>query len=87
MRLEPFGQRIVVKRLTKDQVGSIIMPESVKKTSLEGEVVETGKECEFVKTGDKIIFGRYSGFELPLDGDYKGCLVMNEEDILARMNP
>lgn len=85
MMLYPFGERIVVRRKAEEKIGSIYVPEDVKKLSLIGEVIAKGPDCRVVSIGDVILFGRYSGFELPLNGDYKNCLVMNEEDTLAKI--
>lgn len=63
-------------------IGRIIIPDRVKNQSLEGEVVELGASCSKVKLGDKVLFGRYSGWEVPLDS-YRNCLMMNEGDILG----
>ena len=84
MKLYPQGERLVVRRILQEQIGSIIIPDEAQKESLEGEVVEAGPDCRLVKAGDTIIFGRYSGFELPLNGIYKDCLIMNEIDVLAK---
>lgn len=63
-------------------IGRIIIPDRVKQRSLEGVIVEVGKNCTKVKLGDKILFGNYSGWEVPLDS-YRNCLMMNEGDILG----
>ncbi len=89
MTLVPFGQRVLVKRHADDTIGPgkiIMRAETEKKTSLEGHVIAIGPDCEWVKKGDHIIFGRYAPFELPIrDAEYKEILIMNEPDILARV--
>ncbi|TAL13921.1 co-chaperone GroES [Patescibacteria group bacterium] len=84
MLLEPFGQRIIVRRKTTEKIGLIHVPESSQKTSLEGEVIAVGPEAQWVSPGDKVLFWKHSGFELPntLNG-YDGCLLMNSEDLLS----
>ena len=86
LKLEPFGERIIVRREITEKIGSIIVPESSQKTSLHGTVVAVGPDADWVKPGDRVLFGRYAGFELPgkLDG-YENCLLMNNEDLLAKL--
>jgi chaperonin GroES len=89
MILEPFGERVIVKRLCSDTTaGGIILPDSAKQRSLRGEVVSSGPSCEWVKKGDEVVFGEYSGFSLSfghIDAGMDDCLIMNEEDILAKV--
>ncbi|MBI4889921.1 MAG: co-chaperone GroES [Acidobacteria bacterium] len=92
MALRPLHDRVLVKRLDTAEavVGSIIIPDSAKEKPQQGEVVaagsgkllETGKRVELdVKTGDKILFGKYSGSEVKIDGaEY---LILREDEILA----
>jgi co-chaperonin GroES (HSP10) len=84
MKLEPYGERIIVKRKITEKVGLIHVPDSKQKISLQGEVVEVGPDATWVKPGDRVLFWKNSGFELPneLDG-YKDCLLMNNDDLLA----
>lgn len=82
MRLNPFGERVLVKRGTEEKIGSLYIPEEAKKSSLKGIVIEKGPDCVWVAIGDEILFGRYSGFELPIEG-FKDHLIMNETDIIA----
>lgn len=80
--LEPVFTRLVVKPLVRDKIGSIYIPDkdgSLKAT--EGEVLAVGQECEMVKVGDWIFYGRYSGAEIERNGNK--YVIMNEEDILA----
>ncbi len=87
MKLEPYGQRVIVKRNVEERsAGGIILPDDSQKTGLLGVVIHKGPDCDFVNKGDTILFARFSGFELPLEGEYRNYLVMNEEDILARAN-
>ena len=86
MKLEPFGERIIVKRKITEKVGLIHIPEDKQKRSLQGEVIEAGPDTRWVKVGDKVLFWKHSGFELPSElGEYKECLLMNEEDLLSRI--
>jgi len=86
MKLEPFGERIIVKKQIKEKVGLIHVPEARQKTSLIGEVVAVGPDADWVKVGDTVLFGRHAGFELPVEDEldgYKDCQLMNCEDLLS----
>lgn len=92
--VKPIGQRIVVKRLSPTTTRSgLLMPDVTKQLSKVGEVVHAGEECSFAKVGDIILFAQYSGVRLPVDPtfvkneEYGDCLIMNEEDILGRLDP
>ena len=90
--LRPLHDRILVKRLAEgdEKHGSIIIPDSAKEKPQEGRVIAvgTGKVTDegkrlplAVKEGDRILFGKYSGSEVKIDGvEY---LIMKEEDILG----
>ena len=90
--LRPLHDRILVKRLAEgdEKHGSIIIPDSAKEKPQEGKVVAvgTGKVTEAgrkipldVKAGDRILFGKYSGSEVKLNGEE--LLIMKEEDVLG----
>jgi chaperonin GroES len=90
--LRPLRDRILVKRLAEgdEKHGSIIIPDSAKEKPQEGQVVAvgTGKVTEAgrkipldVKAGDRILFGKYSGSEVTLEG--QEYLTMREEDVLG----
>jgi chaperonin GroES len=90
--LRPLHDRVLIKRLEEqgEKHGSIIIPDSAKEKPQEGKVIAvgTGKVTEdgkklplAVKEGDRILFGKYSGSEVKIDGtEY---LIMKEEDILG----
>lgn len=94
-KVRPLHDRILVRRVQEDEktAGGIIIPESAKEKPQRGEVVAVGKgritpEGKTmpldVKAGDSVLFGKYSGTELKLNGaDY---LMMREEDILGVLN-
>jgi chaperonin GroES len=95
IKVRPLHDRILVRRVTEDEktAGGIIIPESAKEKPQRGEVVATGKGRITedgktmpldVKAGDKVLFGKYSGTELKLDG--KEYLMMKEEDVLGILN-
>ena len=92
MKLRPLHDRILVKRLEEEQVtkGGIIIPDSAKEKPIKGEVVaagpgkvaDDGKQIPMgVKTGDKVIFNKYAGTEVKIDGEE--LLIMREDDILG----
>jgi len=92
MKIRPLGDRIVVKRISEEDKtkGGIIIPETAKEKPQEGKVVavskgkmtETGKLMTLdVKAGDRILFGKYSGSEVKLEGEEH--LIMREDDILG----
>ena len=91
-KLRPLHDRVLVKRLDEQDAkhGSIIIPDSAKEKPQEGQVVavgtgrvtDEGKNLPLaVKQGDRILFGKYSGSEVKLDGEE--YLIMKEEDVLG----
>lgn len=92
MKIEPFGERLVVKRLSETERSGLVMPKdsSLVKGSLIGRVIHCGPSAEFVAVDDIILFAKYSGGEIPVDGkylneEYEDCLCMNEENILGKL--
>ena len=92
MTLRPLHDRVLVKRLEEmdDKHGSIIIPDTAKEKPQEGKVIavgtgrvtEDGKKLPLaLKEGDRILFGKYSGSEVKLDG--QEYLIMKEEDVLG----
>ncbi len=92
MNLRPLHDRVLVKRLDSEAktAGGIIIPDTAKEKPMEGKVVavgsgardENGKVQKLdVKKGDKILFGKWSGTEVKVDG--QELLIMKESDILA----
>ncbi len=90
--LRPLHDRLLVRRLAEgdDKHGSIIIPDTAKEKPQEGQVVavgtgrisDEGKNRPLaVKQGDRILFGKYSGSEIRLDGEE--FLIMKEEDVLG----
>ena len=91
-KLHPLHDRVLVKRLEEreEMHGSILIPDSAKEKPQEGKVIAvgTGKVTDdgkhlplAVKQGDRILFGKYSGNEVKLDGEE--YLIMREEDVLG----
>jgi chaperonin GroES len=92
MAVRPLNDRVIVKRLDSEEKtkGGIIIPDSAKEKPLEGKVMavgggrkdEKGKAIPLVvKKGDRVLFGKYSGNEIKIDGEE--LVIVREEDILA----
>ena len=92
MHFRPLHDRVAVRRLDAEEktAGGIIIPDTAKEKHQEGEVVavgpgardETGKLVELsVKAGDRVLFGKWSGSEVKIDGEE--LLIMKESDILG----
>ena len=92
MAFRPLGDRVLVKRVEEEQKtkGGIIIPDTAKEKPQEGEVVavgpgardESGKIQPLdVKAGDRILFGKWSGTEVKIDGEE--LLIMKESDVLG----
>jgi len=96
MKIRPLYDRIVVKRIEEQETvrGGIIIPDSAKEKPQEGEVVAVGngKRLEDgklvpldVKAGDRILFGKYSGNDIKLDGEE--YMIMREDEVLGVLDP
>ena len=92
MSFRPLHDRVVVRRLTAEEKtkGGIIIPDTAKEKPQEGEVVAVGTGARddagklvplHVKAGDKVLFGKWSGTEVKIDGEE--LLIMKESDILG----
>ena len=78
MKIRPLQDRVIVKRLEEEEKtkGGIIIPDTAKEKPQEGKVIPLD-----VKVGDRILFGKYSGTEVKIEGEEH--LIMREEDILG----
>jgi chaperonin GroES len=92
MKVRPLNDRIIVKRLEEEEKtkGGIIIPDSAKEKPIEGKVIAVGdgrinKEGKKIpmeiKKGDRILFAKYGGTEIKMDGEE--YLMMKEDDVLA----
>ena len=92
MKFRPLQDRILVKRIDKEEKtsGGIIIPDTAKEKPQEGEVVAVGNGKRLddgkvlpldVKAGDKILFGKYSGSEIKIDGEEH--LILREDEVLG----
>jgi chaperonin GroES len=92
MKIRPLQDRVIVKRVEEEDKtkGGIIIPDSAKEKPMEGKVIAVGKGKVLedgkihpldVKAGDRVLFGKYSGTEVKIDGEEH--LIMREDDILG----
>ena len=92
MKVRPLHDRLLVKRVEEQETtkGGIIIPDSAKEKPIEGKVVAVGsgkilddgkKSPLEVKSGDRILFGKYSGTEIKLEGEEH--LILREDEVLA----
>ncbi|MEZ4221514.1 MAG: co-chaperone GroES [Polyangiaceae bacterium] len=92
MKIRPLHDRLVVKRVKEEETtkGGIIIPDSAKEKPIEGEVVAVGNgklqddgklRPLDIKAGDRVLFGKYSGTEVKLDGEEH--LILREDDVLG----
>ena len=92
MKLRPLHDRVIVKRMEEERMsaGGIVIPDSATEKPIRGEVLAVGngkilengeKRALDIKVGDKVLFGKYSGTEVKVEGEE--LLVMREEDIMA----
>jgi chaperonin GroES len=92
MKIRPLQDRIVVRRVQEEEKtkGGIIIPDSAKEKPIEGEVIAVGNgkvleggkvQALDVKKGDRILFGKYAGTEIKIDGVEH--LILREDDVLA----
>ncbi|WP_424932688.1 co-chaperone GroES [Amaricoccus macauensis] len=96
MQFTPLHDRVLVRRIESEEKtkGGLIIPDSAKEKPSEGEVIAVGEGARkdsgelipmAVKAGDRILFGKWSGTEVKIDGD--DMLIMKESDILGIMGP
>ncbi len=92
MKIRPLQDRVIVKRVEEEEKtkGGIIIPDTAKEKPMEGKIIAAGKGKVLedgkihpldVKVGDRILFGKYSGTEVKIDGEEH--LIMREDDILG----
>ena len=92
MKFRPLHDRVVVRRITAEEktAGGIIIPDTAKEKPMEGEVIAVGPGARGedgkvqpldVKAGDRVLFGKWSGTEVKLDGE--DLIIMKESDIMG----
>ena len=96
MKIRPLHDRVIVKRLEEERTspGGIVIPDTAAEKPIQGKIVAVGKGKILedgqvrpldVKVGDKILFGKYSGTEIKIEGEE--YLILREEEILAKLGP
>ncbi|MFP4035331.1 MAG: co-chaperone GroES [Desulfovermiculus sp.] len=94
MTLKPLQDRVVIKKVEEEQksAGGIIIPDTAKERSMQGDVVavgpgkadKNGQHMEMsVQPGDRVMYGKFAGTEVSIDGE--DHLVMREDDIIAKV--
>jgi len=92
MKIKPLYDRVIVSRIEEQDTtkGGIIIPDTAKEKPAEGKITAVGdgktlengeKQALIVKVGDRVLFGRYAGTEINIDGEEQ--LIMREDDIIA----
>jgi len=92
MKLRPLHDRVIIRRVEEERTspGGIVIPDSATEKPIKGEVVAVGNgrlmengdiRALDIKAGDKVLFGKYSGTEVKVDGEE--LLVMKEDDVMA----
>jgi len=92
MNIRPLHDRVLIKRMEEERTtpGGIVIPDSAAEKPIKGEVIAVGQgkvldngetRALELKKGDKVLFGKYSGTEVKLDGEE--YLVMKEDDVMA----
>jgi len=92
MKFRPLHDRVVVRRITAEEktIGGIIIPDTAKEKPMEGEIIAAGPGARNdqghlvaldVKAGDRVLFGKWSGTEVKIDGEE--LLIMKESDIMG----
>ena len=92
MKIKPLYDRVIVSRIEEQDTtkGGIIIPDSAKEKPAEGKITAVGegktlengeKQALIVKVGDRVLFGKYAGTEIDIDGEEQ--LIMREDDIIA----
>ena len=95
MKIRPLHDRVLVKRLDGEEIssGGIIIPDTAKEKPIEAKVIAVGSgkrdkdgnvHALEVKAGDRVLFSKYSGTEVKIDGEEH--LIMREDDLLAVLN-
>jgi chaperonin GroES len=87
MSIKPLADRVLVKPAVAEEktIGGIIIPDSAKEKPLKGEVIAVGngtkEEAMVLQAGDKVLYGKYAGTEIELEGEQ--YLIMRQSDVLA----
>ena len=88
-KIQPLADRVLIKPEAAEEktVGGIIIPDSAKEKPLRGEILAVGEgtkdEAMVLKVGDRVLYGKYAGTELEIDGEK--YLIMRQSDVLAKV--
>ena len=94
MKIRPLHDRVIIKRMESEtkSAGGIVIPDNAAEKPIKGEVIAVGKgkilengevRALDLKVGDKVLYGKYSGTEVTIDGE--NLLILRESDILAKV--
>jgi len=83
MNFQPLGKRVLVKRVEEEAktASGIIIPDNAKEKPLRGKIVAVSKEVSEIKDGDEVLFAKYGGTEVKIQGEE--YLVLNTDDVLG----
>jgi len=82
----PLFSRLIIKKKEVKQVGLIIVPHNAKSMETsEGEIVAIGGEVDALKVGEYVIYGKYAGAPIEIDGNAGKYVIMNQEDVIAKV--
>jgi chaperonin GroES len=83
MNFQPLGNRVLVERVEDKQTtaSGIIIPDNAKEKPSQGKIVAVGNDVEAIAVGDSVVFGKYSGNDIALEG--KDYLIMDADDIFG----
>lgn len=88
MKVQPLDDRVLVEPVEEEEkVGSIVIPDTAKEKPMTGKIIAVGTDKELkelVKTGDVVIFGKYAGQEIKIEG--KKHLIISRSDLLAKVS-
>jgi chaperonin GroES len=88
MKVQPLDERVLVEPIEQEEkVGSIIIPDTAKEKPSIGKVIAVGTDEELqklIKVGDKVLFGKYAGDEIKIEG--KKNLIISRSDLLAKID-
>lgn len=88
MKVQPLDDRVLVEPVEEEEkVGSIVIPDTAKEKPMTGKIIAVGTDKELkelVKAGDMVIFGKYSGQEIKIEG--KKHLIISRSDLLAKVS-
>lgn len=86
MNLKPARQRLIAKQAKSEKAGLIVLPPSSQRAELIADVVAVGQDVIDYAPGDRILFGKYAKFDVPIRGEeWRDYFIMNEDDVLCKI--